>query len=66
MTIYKIRVNYKSGISETFWCENFEYGSGSYSWKPIYHEGNIKPLLLGSDNVESVWQIDHTEIPDDE
>ncbi len=50
---YLVRVNYKSGIQEEFWCTEFNIKSRTYSWDPV----GKNPLQLGADNVESVWVL---------
>lgn len=55
-TKYLIQLNYKSGKSMKFWCYSFTIKNGDYSWESI---GTKKrALLLGVDEIESVWQID--------
>lgn len=54
-TKYLIQVNYKSGISMEFWVYYFRFKDNEYSWEAA-HDDN-KPLFLGVDNIESVWQI---------
>lgn len=60
--IYKVRINYKSGISETHWFTDFKYskdhsGAMTMKWAPAFT--NARPVLLGVDDVESVWQVDY-------
>lgn len=59
--VYGIRVNYKSGISMEFEVVSFSIkrdprGAVSYNWE-VYDETKPHPVLLGADDVESVWQI---------
>ena len=53
---YKVRVNYKSGISEDFWCFKFDINNGgdSFKWESCKVR---RPLLLGVDNIESVYVL---------
>ena len=55
MTIFTIKVNYKSGISHTFDVTEFSIDGGAWTWTPA--DERNKPILLGVDNIESVWQI---------
>lgn len=52
---YKVRVNYKSGIQEEFWCKNFNINHGTWTWKSI--DDNMKPIMINIDEVESVYQV---------
>lgn len=56
---YLVRINYKSGNSEQFWCWKFNYKfSGSriteLTW--IWAHGN-KPAIMNLDEIESVWHV---------
>lgn len=53
--IYTIKVNYKSGISETFDVTEFSIEGGKWTWNPA--DPNHTPLLLNISEVESVWQL---------
>lgn len=53
-TVFRIRVNYKSGISEEFDVTECELNSQEMSWKTA---GVVRPLRLNYDEVESVWQL---------
>lgn len=55
MTIFTIKVNYKSGISHTFDVTEFSIAGGAWKWKNV--DDQNKPILLGVDNIESVWQV---------
>ena len=55
MTIFTIKVNYKPGISHTFDVTEFSLEHGTFRWKEVSHDN--KPILLGVDNIESVWQV---------
>jgi len=57
---FLIRLNYKSGASEEFWCSKFDYSIenaelSSISWECI--PGLKNPLFTGIENIESVYQI---------
>lgn len=61
---YKIRVNYKSGISMEFFVSSFKVdtdrtGLKTYSWSCADTTTN-KPIEFGANDVESVWQIGAT------
>lgn len=53
--IYNLRIVYKSGYQHDFEVYKFEVKGGSWSWESV-NETN-KPLMLGVDNIESVWTI---------
>ena len=58
ITVFKVKVNYKSGISEVFECTKFEILGKNLSWKS--HDYRYKPLdiaLSSVDDIESVWQV---------
>ena len=58
ITVFKVKINYKSGISEVFECTEFKTLGKSLEWKS--HDQRHKPLniALGSvDNIESVWKV---------
>lgn len=59
--VYKVRVNYKSGISEEFWAFNFEYennhGAETYTWKKL-HKSTSGPIQLNIDSVDSTWLLE--------
>lgn len=52
---YKVRINYKSGIQEEFWCKAFEIKGGQYSW--TYVDKRMNPIKIGVEEIESVWQV---------
>ena len=63
---YLIKINYKSGISESFWCTNFECkysGSDitSIKWTRLFD--GYHPILVGVDNIESVFVADRAALP---
>lgn len=67
MIVYTVRVHYIGGKTEEFECLNFsstidERGQKSFSWA-VY--GNVLPIDIGAEYVESVWQIGARIIPDE-
>lgn len=56
VVIFKIRMRYKSGASEDFWVKSFSYNDGEWSWESL-KSGN-RPIKMGVDDIESVWQVD--------
>ena len=54
MKVYTVQINYKSGISVQAEFKNLSINNGTYSWE-IY--GEKGPVVLGVDDIESVWQI---------
>lgn len=60
ITIFKIKVNYKSGISEVFECKKFSIEGNRLSW--VHTNDRYKPLDIAFNTVgdiESVWQVGH-------
>ena len=53
--VFLIKLNYNSGISQSFWCSEFSISGGDWSWTPL-DESN-KPLHLNADKIESVYQV---------
>jgi hypothetical protein len=58
-TQFKVRIVYKSGHTQDFWCNSFTIsgnngGPISYKWESV---GDISPVLLGVDEIAAVWQI---------
>ena len=51
---FKMRILYKSGNSQEFWCTKFTYNDGTYNWK---HSGDVNPIILGADSIEAVYQM---------
>lgn len=57
-TVFKVKVNYKSGISEVFECLEFSIKGKNLSWK--FFDQRYKPLDIAFssvDDIESVWQV---------
>lgn len=62
-TIYTIRVNYKSGLLMEFDVTSFnvktdKYGVKTFEWV-IADGAKKRPLELGANEVESVWQVNY-------
>ena len=57
---YLIRVNYKSGHSEELWYKKFTIRSETYEWETS--DPVRRPLLIGVDDIESVWQLEVREV----
>lgn len=51
----RVQINYKSGTSLVFECDSFRIkGTGrSFEWENAVP----RPLLLGADEIESVWEL---------
>jgi len=60
ITVFKVKINYKSGISEVFECKKFTIKSDdSMTWE-IYNAKKKKPIDItvnGVAGIESVWQV---------
>jgi hypothetical protein len=58
---YRVRVNYKSGRSETFRVVDFKYsvvnGDVRVSWDMGGRSNRARPHFMGVDNIESVWVL---------
>jgi hypothetical protein len=59
----KIRILYKSGNSHEFWVYSYRIkrengGSVHHAWEACDELRN-SPIMLGVDEVEAVWQVDH-------
>ena len=59
MKVYTVQINYKSGISMQAEFKSLSVNSGTYSWETYGENG---PVVLGVDNIESVWQISVREV----
>lgn len=65
--VFLIKINYKSGISEYFWCTDFECkysGSGavtSIRWNQLFD--SYHPIHVGVDNIESIFVTDRAALP---
>jgi len=55
VTVFKIKINYKSGISEIFECRSFDVENGQVKWT---NAGEKRPVLMNYfEAVESVWRV---------
>ena len=59
MKVHTVQINYKSGISISAEFRSFSVKNEAYSWE-IY--GDKGPVILGVDNIESIWQISVREV----
>lgn len=58
VTVFKVKVNYKSGISETFECIAFSIKGKNLTWK--FFNDRYRPLDIAFssvDDIESIWQV---------
>ena len=63
ITVFKVKVNYKSGISEVFECTTFSIKGKNLSWKHSSHKYKPIDIALNSvDDIESVWQVGYRKI----
>lgn len=56
ITVFKIKINYKSGKSEVFECREFTIKGKNLSWK--YNSDAYRPTgiaLSSVDDIESIW-----------
>lgn len=61
---YHIRIRYKSGQHHDFWCSSFKItvgatGNRSYAWTEC--DKSNQAIMIGADDIESVWQIGYRE-----
>ena len=59
MKVHTVQINYKSGISMQAEFKSFSVKRDTYSWE---NYGDKGPLILGADNIESIWQISVREV----
>jgi hypothetical protein len=52
----KIRILYKSGNSHEVWVTRFVIENGTWSWTSA--DSNLRPIFLGVDEIEAVFQVD--------
>jgi hypothetical protein len=64
LPIFKVRIVYKSGHVDEFWAKEFEILKGRWSWKAVFD--SHRPVMMGVDEIESVWQVDYTVVPKNE
>lgn len=58
ITVFKVKVNYKSGISEVFECTEFKILGKSLEWKSRgFHYKPIDIAFNSVDDIESIWQV---------
>ena len=60
VTVYKVRVVYKSGYIHDFETTQFERNGGTYSWDNFYDEN--RPIQLGVNEIAAVWQIGYRKV----
>jgi hypothetical protein len=51
--LFEIEVVYQSGQRQRFWVYSFSYSKSGCTWR--YAEGP-RPIHLGADQIESIWQ----------
>ena len=57
VTIFKVRIIYKSGYTHDFETTSFSVKGGVYKW--VNFCDNNKPVQLGADEIAAVWQVGH-------
>lgn len=58
VTVFKVKVNYKSGISETFEVLEFSIKGKNLTWKSFNHRYKPLDIAFNSvDDIESIWQV---------
>ena len=59
MKVHTVQIHYKSGISVQAEFKNLSVNNGTYSWETYGEKG---PLVLGVNDIESIWQISVREV----
>lgn len=62
ITLYKVRVVYKSGYIHDFETTQFFLENGQYCW--TNYDNTNKPIELGGSEIAAVWQIGVREVED--
>lgn len=58
ITVFKVKVNYKSGHSEAFECTEFSIKGKHISWCSFGPVGRPLDIAFSSvDDIESIWQV---------
>jgi hypothetical protein len=58
--IYKLQINYNSGLSKEFWVNNYEIlENGAINWEERCSQ--YKPIWNNPANVESIWVVEELE-----
>jgi hypothetical protein len=53
----KVQINYKSGLSMIMECDNFKISRVSSGISFEWENGIPNPMLIGVDDIESVWEL---------
>ena len=56
---FKIRIMYKNGNCHSQWFTKFKTNQDLISAEWNTADQNIKPLVMGIEAVEAVWQVDY-------
>lgn len=59
ITIYTIRILYKSGYAYEFEVTDFKIKGDTYAWDNYSHQN--KPIKLGADDIAAVFQVRHRQ-----
>ena len=66
MKVYKLRINYKSGISMEAEFKKFIFDGKSYEYEVYAKDpstfNGVGPVYIGANEIESVWQISSREV----
>ena len=58
ISVFKVKVNYKSGASEVFECTKFSIKAKDISWLSFNPKCRPLDIAFNSvDDIESVWQV---------
>lgn len=60
ITVFTIRIVYKSGYIHDFEVTEFNHSGGKYTWESYDHHN--KPVQLGADDVAAVWQVGYRKV----
>jgi hypothetical protein len=53
--VFMIEIMYKSGNSKTFLCNGITIHNHEVNWNNI--QDATRPIVIGVDHIESVWQV---------
>lgn len=57
--VFIIRIQYKSGQRHDYHCYSFKYTASRAEYEYESARADNKPLKLGIDDFESIWQVGH-------
>lgn len=62
-TVFKVKVNYKSGLSEVFECYKLSIKGKNLEWESFNHRNKPIDIAFNSvSDIESIWQIGYRKV----